>query len=99
MGKRYRRRLPRAMNKSRNKEVYRGETEILLSVEMSYVAPLKAFLEAEEGLFFMRVNETDKLVRLLIPSEEETKAERFLRDLRAIIPFQIVSINKAFPLN
>ena len=87
------------MNKSRNNAFYRGETEILLSVEMSYVAPLKAFLEAEEGLFFMRVNETDKRVRLLIPSEEETQALDFLGDLGKIIPFQIVFIKKAFPLN
>jgi len=87
------------MSKDSNKTLYRGEAEILLSVEMSYVAPLKAFLEAEEGLFFMRVNETDKHVRLLIPREEETRARRFLRDLQKIIPFKIVSVNKSIPLN
>jgi len=78
------------MSKSSNKDLYRGEVEIFLSAEMSYVAPLKAYLEGEEGLFFMRVDENDKRVRLLIPREKEAEARRFLRDLQKTIPFQII---------
>jgi len=73
------------------------ETEVLLSVPLCSIAPLKALLEAEEGLFFMRVNEEDKRVRLLIPSELKSRAFKFLNAVKQTIPFEILSRKELSP--
>ncbi len=69
-----------------------GETEFVLRLDISKMALLKALTEAEEGLFFMRVDENDKTARLISSDCMKTQAETYLTYLARFLEFKIIDV-------